>query len=320
MRINPEILNYASNDSERRVIEARLKHTSNRSVAERLDMNRRTVDRIVKRVEDRAAEGGAALNGAKVLVLDIETAPMIGYLWSMWQNGTNLSAIESQTYILSWAAKWVGHDTVFADALYYNPDYTAGTEDDKRMLEGLWNLIDEADFVVGHNSDQFDLKWIRGRFLLAGMPPTSPTRPIDTLKIVKRNFKFNSNKLENILQLMYGEGKMDSGGMPTWIGCVKGDAESWENMIEYNKIDVVQTERLYLDIRAWDHLHPSAAMHVRGEFNCTVCGSWDVEEVPNKYVYTNSSKYQLFQCKCGHNMRGRENLLIDRGTKLMNAK
>lgn len=322
MRVNKELLNYVSNESEKKIITARLTYTSNRAAAEAIDVPRRTVDRTVNRVTERAALGGAALNGAKILVLDIETAPMVGYLWSMWQNGTHLGAIESQTYILSWAAKWVGQEEVHADALYYNPDYTAGTEDDTRMLEGLWKLIDEADFVVGHNSDQFDLKWIRGRFLLAGMKPPAPTRPIDTLKIVKRNFKFNSNKLENILQLMYGEGKMDSGGMDTWIKCMKGDPEAWELMIKYNKVDVVQTERLYLDIRAWDHLHPSAAMHVHGDYNCTACGSWEVEPVFNKHVSTNSGKYQLYRCQCGHQMRGRENL-IDTETRrstLLNAK
>lgn len=322
MRVNKELLNYVSTDNEKQIITDRLQTTSNRQTSERLGIPRRTVDRVVKRVTEAAEQGGAATNGARVLVLDIETAPMLGYLWSMWQNGISLNAIESQTYILSWAAKWVGQDTVHADALYYNPDYTAGTEDDTRMLEGIWKLLDEADFVVGHNSDAFDLKWLNSRFLLSGMQPYSPVRPIDTLKITKRNFKFNSNKLENLLQLMYGEGKMDAGGMPSWIGCIKGDKESWETMIEYNKFDVVQTERYYLDIRAWDKSHPNAAMHVLGDHNCTACGSWKVEPVVGKYQYTNAAKYQLYRCECGHQMRSKTNLLdsATRKSMLVNAR
>ena len=35
----------------------------------------------------------------------------------------------------------------------------------KRVLKSIWNLLDEADIVIGHNGDRFDLRKLRWRFI-----------------------------------------------------------------------------------------------------------------------------------------------------------
>lgn len=310
------LLNYASTNKELRVIMARLASDSNNKASELVDIPRRTVDRIVARVAQRAQLAGEEIGVGqpKILILDIETAPMLSYIWSLWKPAFGTAMLEHTTYILSWAAKWHDSDEVFADAICYNEDYAAGDEDDKRMLQNIWNLLDEADFIVAHNGDKFDIKKLNTRFLLNGMTPPSPYKQIDTLKIVKRVFGFDSNRLDHLLKEMYDEGKDDAGGFDTWRGCMAGDMESWEKLISYNKADVTKLERLYMDIRGWDKQHPSAATHGggTGKTVCTVCGSEDVKPT-GKTVSTGVSVFPLFTCQgCGAHMRGRSSLLSPR--------
>ena len=274
---------------------------------------------------DRAHEAGEDVGRTppRILIMDIERAPMLSYLWSFWQNGVSPDFQERPAYILSWAAKWLGETEVMSDALCYDKDYTPGKEDDSRMLEGMWNLLDACDFVVAHNGDNFDIKILNTAFLLNGMRPPSPYKTIDTLKIVKRTFKFDSNKLEYLLQTVFGYGKEDSGGFKTWRGCMQGDMDAWRTMIKYNEADVTRLEELYLEIRAWDRLHPSAATWGGASEvpTCTVCSSEDVEPT-KKTVATGASVFPVWRCnECGHNMRGRTSLLTpkQKGALLLNS-
>jgi hypothetical protein len=331
--LSKRLLNYVSNEGkydEAAVIAARLATGSNKKAAAELGIPRRTVDRMVNRVVDRALNHGdmVTVETPNVLVMDIETAPILGYMWHFWKGGTSPTMMERDSYILSWAAKWLGEDEVMADAICYNDGYSAGDEDDTRMLAGIWNLLDEADFVVAHNGDRFDIKRLNTGFLLAHMFPPSPYRPIDTLKIAKRVFGFSSNRLDYILQLLEGRGKHDSGGFETWRACMAGDMEAWDNLIAYNKQDVQDLEDVYLKIRAWDTQHPSAATHgpSTGKPVCTVCGSEDVrarykEDGSRKTVSTGVSVFPLYTCNdCGHHMRSRESLIRGNKAIFTNAK
>ena len=327
--LSTRLLNYVSNKTggkydEAEVISARLQYTSNNETAKALGIPRRTVDRIVSRVMDRAEDQGetAMVETPKILVYDIETAPILGYMWHFWKGGTSPNMMERSSYVMSWAAKWLHDKEVMADALCYDENYTPGDEDDTRMLLGIWELLDEADFVVAHNGDNFDAKVLNTAFLLAGLRPPTPYRSIDTLKIAKRKFRFGSNKLDHILKLLEGRGKHDAGGFETWRGCMDGDMEAWDRMVTYNKQDVLDLETIYMQLRAWDHQHPSVATTGRtaGRRACTVCGSENVVDT-GRTVSTNASQFKLFQCDdCGHHMRARNSLIGKEHMHLLNAK
>lgn len=325
-KYSKSITNYVSSDKERRVVLARLEHSSNKKTAAALGIPRRTVDRIMKRVEGRAEEHGesAALKEPRILVMDIETAPMLTYLWSLFQRGfVNHDMQERETYILSWAAKWVGDKEVMSDALCNAPDYKDGYEDDRYMLEGIWGLMDQADFVVAHNGDKFDIKRLNTAFLRAGFRPPAPYRQIDTLKMLKRCFAFDSNRLDYILRTLEGHGKVETGGFDTWRRCMQGDMTAWDKLVEYNEHDVLLLEQLYLRIRAWDKSHPSAAViNPSNHRRCTVCSSENVEET-NRHQYTNASAFKVYRCNdCGATMRARQSSLSpeQRENLLMKAR
>ena len=57
---------------------------------------------------------------AKILLLDIETAPNKVYTWGLWNQNIGLSQIIQEGYLLCWGAKWLGKRGVMTDAL---PNY-----------------------------------------------------------------------------------------------------------------------------------------------------------------------------------------------------
>ena len=134
---------------------------------------------------------------AKTLLLDIETAPNIAYVWRMWQEVTSMDLIAEDWYILCWCAKWLHNDKMYKFALPDFPLYESKPTNDVEILQPLWTLMNEADIVVGHNAARFDLKKINTRMILHKMPPPSPYKITDTLKVARRHFSFTSNKLND---------------------------------------------------------------------------------------------------------------------------
>lgn len=292
----------------------RTRLTSNREVAAATGIPRRTVDRTVNRVIERALEEGwveVTKGVPKLLFIDIETAPALSYLWSMWpKGGINPEMQVERTEILGFCAKWLEDGEVLS--------YDRRNEG---MLDTLWYLLDEAEYVCAHNGDRFDIKRINTEFLLGGYRPPSPYKQIDTLKMVKRSFGFDSNRLDYLCRVVFGEGKEKHDGFSTWVGCMKDDPEAWNTMMTYCAKDVVLLERLYLKIRGWDKSHPNvllgSSVSVPNVPACTTCGSYDVFPT-DKSVQTNTSKFFVWECgECGNQMRERK--AIER-TTLVGAK
>lgn len=240
---------------------------------------------------------------AKILFIDIETAPLKGCLWSLWQNGIGLNQLDSDWYILSFTAKWAHSDELF----YMDKRDSWQDEDDSAMLEKIWELMDEADFVCGHNTKKFDVKKINARFLLNKMGPPSTYRHIDTLLIAKSIFGFTSNKLEYLTDKLCTKYKKSKhgkfSGFSLWSECLKGNMDAWVEMEDYNKFDVLSNQELYEIFMPWDAKLPNFDLYVDGELDMS-------EWVEDGFHYSNLGKYQRYRNKrTGQQRRGRENLL-----------
>jgi len=292
---------------------------SSTAAAAKLGIDRRGVDRAIEAVIKKATEEGALMDepdNLKVLLLDIETAPMLGYFWRLWSEIRGIDQIERDWYMFSYAYKWLGNEEVYGKSLYecekYGP-YTAGSEDDRELTEDLWTLMNDADILVAHNGDNFDIKKIKARMLQHVMIPPAPYRTVDTLKILKREFGLTSNKLDYAARFLLGEkeGKLATGGLQLWKDCLAGVKAAWQHMLTYNKEDVSILEKVYLRVRAWDRSHPNVAvLSGSDERQCTVCGSHDVHIIEDKFAATNVSVFEAYRChapSCGHVMRGRKN-------------
>jgi RNase_H superfamily len=226
---------------------------------------------------------------AKILFIDIETAPSLGWVWQKWE--ANVIDFKSDWYLLSFAYKWSDDKKVTVLGLDDAPKYKKGSEDDKWLSKKLWDLLDEADIVIGHNSDQFDLPKINTRFLTHGLNPPAPYKTVDTLKIARKIFKFDSNKLDDLARYLKIGRKLPTTGFHTWRGCMTGDPQAWKLMKQYNAHDVELLESLYSLIRMWHPTHPNVNM---GEEACPTCSSKNVQR--RGFSYTLLRKKQRFQC------------------------
>jgi hypothetical protein len=237
-------------------------------------------------------EVGAEL---KILHLDIETSPILSYTWDIWNQNIGLNQIFRDWYIITWAASWEGEKKVIGRML---PDFDLYNQDphnDKELMASLWPLMDEADILVAHNGDKFDMPKINARFLYHGMLPPSPSKTIDTLKSAKKYFKFTSNRIDYINKFLGFGGKVDTGGMQLWLDCLNGDMKAWRRMLKYNKRDVVTLKETYNKLRPYIKNHPNIHSPLGG---CPACGELNL--VRKGYTYTPTNKYQKFVCKsCG---------------------
>jgi DNA polymerase elongation subunit (family B) len=235
----------------------------------------------------------------KILLLDIETAPLIIYSWGTFQ--VNAIKVIQDYYILSCAVKWLGDKKTECKGLKDFPLYKKDIRNDRELVNWIRAKIDEADVVMAHNGDEFDIKKINSRMLLHGMTPPSPSISIDTLKILRSKFGCTSNRLTDICnQLGIGK-KTETGGFDLWENVMVGDMKAWKRMIQYNMHDVDLLEGLYIKLRPWFTRHPNMGVFT-GSLTCSRCGSDHL--MSNGFRFTGGRKYKRLQCQgCGGWMR-----------------
>jgi len=247
----------------------------------------------------------------KILFLDIETSPNIVYMWNMWQEWKSMEMIESEWYILCWCAKYLNKKGVMTSALVdFKDQYKQDPENDKKMLQVLWKLLDEAEVVCGHNIIDFDLKKINSRFMKHGMNPPSPFRVVDTLLSARKHFAFTSNKLGDLGKVLGLGEKLETGGFKLWRGCLKGDKASWKRMVDYCSRDVLLLEAIYNKLLPYIEHHPNMGAFVDNEEPmCPNCASKNL--IKRGFAITNAAKYQRIQCSdCGSWSRFKKNLMV----------
>lgn len=229
---------------------------------------------------------------AKILVFDIETAPINAYVWGLWNQNVGTNQIKSDWFMLCWSAKWLFEDKVHHDRLNSRE---VVKQDDKRISKSLWRLIDQADIVIAHNGDKFDIRKMNTRFILNGIKPPSPYQSIDTLKHARRRLSLSSNRLDYIAQVLGVGRKIDTGGFDLWDQSIKGNEEALKKMDEYCQRDVELLEEVYLELRPYIKPHPNIGLYIGDNLErCPSCGSENLE--PRGYYYTYINQYDAFQC------------------------
>lgn len=245
----------------------------------------------------------------KILIFDIETSPIEARVWSIWNQDIPISRILKDWTVLAWAAKWLGDDpdkTVYMDTFHQKDKY-----DDSKILKNIHKLLDEADIVIGHNSDAFDVKKLNARFIQHGMKPPSSYKRLDTKKLAKKYFAFTSNKLEYITdRLCTKYKKLKHGKFPgnaLWDEFLAGNKEAQKEMEIYNKYDVLSLEEAFLKILPWESASLFEAYRESDIPICT-CGSIDFKK--NGYYYTTTNKYKKYTCNsCGAETRDKNGLI-----------
>lgn len=237
----------------------------------------------------------------------MEVSPNIGWFWKP----EHYTRVYHDNIILEGAIicicyKWAGERSVHS--LTWDSKHN-----ERQMLLEFIKVMNEADELVTHNGDKFDIVWVRTRCLVNGVPMMPDYVSIDTYKEAKHKFNFMSNKLSHIAKVCGLGAKLDTGGAVLWKRVLMGETELenkdfWKRlllgnnpaalrkMVRYCKNDVTLLERI------WDKMNPY--LKARSHFgpttkSCPECGSESV--TVSKYTVSAAGTHKVcYQCKtCG---------------------
>jgi len=186
-------------------------------------------------------------NTAKVLIYDIETSYNIVKSWRVGYNlNINPQDILHERKIICISYKWSNENQI------YNLSWDKN-QCDKFMIEQFIEVLNEADIIVSHNGDKFDLPWIKTRAIYHNLPMLVNYKQFDTLKVAKRKFNFNSNRLDYISEFL-GFGNKIKTEMSLWDDIVLRKCPiAMKKMIEYCDMDVELLSKIYDKLVYWEN-------------------------------------------------------------------
>lgn len=222
------------------------------------------------------------------LIYDIETSPNIAFTW---RAGYRLNIphenIIHERAIICICYKWEG------DKKVHHLQWDEGC--DRAMLEEFLEVAKQADELIAHNGDKFDIKWFNARCLFHGLEPVSDWKTVDTLVIAKRRFYFNSNRLDYLGRFLFGEGKADTGGFQTWIDIVmKNCPKAMSKMVRYCKKDVQLLERVWERMKPYHKPKTHVGVLSNGyKWTCPWTGSENVKKSKTRVTTAGTVQHQM---------------------------
>jgi len=250
-----------------------------------------TIDSVNKKRHRMWIKTNKYFDNPKILFLDIETSPLELYAWSLRDEYSSIEKIIQDWFIIAYSAKWLWDDKMIS---WVQSSKEIIHKDDKRLVKELWLLENEADIIIAHNGDGFDIKKINTRFIKHWLNMPSPYRTIDTLKVARKMFWATSNKLDYWCDYLWLKRKEETGWLQLWKDCLKWDGEALSKMSEYNKNDVVILESLYLKLRPYITNHPKIWLYQWIKLACWNCGWTSFTNV--WYTYTDYNKFSTYRC------------------------
>jgi predicted PolB exonuclease-like 3'-5' exonuclease len=234
----------------------------------------------------------------KILLLDIESSPNVAHVWGLWQQNVGINQLMESSYVLCWAAKWLGEDEIIFDSVHQSKP--------KKMLKGIYDLLNAADAVIHYNGTKFDIPTLNKEFLLHNYVPPSPYKQIDLLRVARSQFRFPSNKLDYVAQRLGLGKKQEHEGHDLWVKCMNGDKDAWKRMETYNIQDVVLLESLYCRLLPWIKNHPNSNLFADSPV-CPTCAGTQLQKRGS--AVSSTGTYQRYQCKdCGSWSQGTKSI------------
>jgi hypothetical protein len=232
----------------------------------------------------------------KRLFFDIETSPNIVYSWRIGYNLTlTPDNIIDERKIICISYKWEDSDKIYS--LKWDENQC-----DKQMLIDFIQQANQADELIAHNGDRFDIKWIRTRCIFHRIPMFPQYKTLDTLKKAKNGFNFNSNKLDYIAQFLGVGAKVKHSGFDMWKKVMKNDPEAMDEMVNYCEGDIIVLEDVYFTMQNYIKTNThNGVINNNLKYSCPSCGSEHSELIKNNVTALGTIK-RLMECNdCDYN-------------------
>lgn len=231
---------------------------------------------------------------SKRLFFDIETSFNTVWSWRTGQQYINADQVIDERAIICISWKWA--DDPIVHSLTWDRN-----QSDKEMLKSFILELNKADEVIAHNGDKFDIRWLRTRCLKNGIQMFPKYQSLDTLKLVRSSFNFNSNTLNYIAKYLGLGEKLETGGINLWKEIIfNNNQESLDKMVEYCNQDVILLEKVYNHLKNYlPHKTHNGVLNNKEKFSCPECSSYN--QRCNKIYSTaqGTKKYHLRCNDCG---------------------
>ena len=237
----------------------------------------------------------------KTLYFDVENSPCEYYGWGRFDQSFSQDQVKRESHLLTISFA-TNDDEVKSFKLSVDDVIN---QDDLTLVANLAQAINESDVIVGFNSKKFDLKVLKTRMLLWGLPPLQPKKHIDIMQQAKQHFRFPSNSMDNICKYLgYSVLKQNTGGFTLWRRCMETQnreesAKALEEMELYNRQDIEVTRNLYKKMQGWFTGVNVGTMtnQITGNhtLRCSKCGS-DYVYLDKGFHYTAQSAFSFYRC------------------------
>jgi hypothetical protein len=232
---------------------------------------------------------------ARILYLDIETAPTVADVWSLRDLNVGINQIKVHPRTIGFGYMWEGEKRPKFISEYHHSH--------EEMVVKAQALLDEADAMCGYNSQGFDAKHLNAELVEAGLTPPSPYKHLDLYRVVRANFRWPSYKLQYVSERLGIGSKLSTGGHALWSDCLGDDEDrrrkAWAQMSRYCRQDVALLPLLKERLLPWLGNGFNAALYVDAKGPCCQkCGSVNLQS--RGTAYTGQSAFPQFWCKdCG---------------------
>ena len=229
-------------------------------------------------------------SGIKRLFYDIETSPNLGTFWRAGYKQTiNPENIIKERAIICLCYKWEGADPV------YSVEWKKGN--DKNVCIAFGKLLDDADEIVGHNANRFDLPWLCTRNAYHNLKPYRLATAVDTLHMARKRFYFNSNRLDYIAKFLGFSGKHET-DYSMWQDIMFNHCPTaMAKMVHYCQQDVLILEKVYHKLREYNQMSTHTGAHIgNGRWSCPQCGSQHVRKNKSRTTPMGMERHEM-HCK-----------------------
>ena len=238
--------------------------------------------------------------GPKILIFDTETAAATALTFGRFKvNLSQDNILDNGGWILCACWRWLGESTTYS--IHLTPEEVQN-KDDSKIVAKLFELYEQADAVLAHNSLGFDHKVVQARAIFNGFPPLPQVKVLDTLQLARKYLKLPSNRLDAIGEFFGLGRKVSTGGISLWRKVQEGDEQAMKDMVTYCVQDVDLLYDIYLRTRQLGRAGSdfNAALYYDDDLvRCRVCGSSEVEST-GRTVETSLNSFDELRCnECG---------------------
>lgn len=225
----------------------------------------------------------------KRLFVDLETSPNVVLSWRIgYKINISHDNILKERKIICIGYKWEHEDKVHVISWDKN-------QDERAMLKKFSKVANEADELIGHNSDSFDFPWLRTRMLVLGFDPIPQWKTCDTLQWARKYYYFNSNKLDYLGEIL-GFGKKIKTEFDLWKAVVlDNDRGALARMMRYCARDIDLLVKVFTKLKPCTKPKSHVGvMNGQPRWSCPETGSLNVRRKKKVVTPMGIIQHQMF--------------------------